>query len=205
MEIYREKAKKILYEDYGDNERKLHSISFKTLNELRIKLGISPEEASSIEAEILQTCRDYEAKAQKYKQILVNMFRDGDTLDNKVRKKLKHFQDASELENKTVALVYVNLGNELSREGKPNKAVNLFKEAILINRYNPAAHMSLGILLYKKGKQKEAVKRLTIARDLFKEQGMTQEAEGIDEFLSQERLSDNVLEKFVKWLSFYRK
>lgn len=172
------------------------------MNVLRGEGDISIKEAEAIKNEVLQNCLDYENKIKEYKQILLNNLQARGTLDSKIYKQLEDFQKAYKIDNKTVSLVHTILGNELSRQGKAMEAVNLFKKAISINNKNPSAHTSLGLILYKQEKFKDAIKSLSIARDLFKEQEMTEEFDQIEQIIFKTKQNSNLLARFVKWLLY---
>lgn len=182
---YRLQAEKIIYEDYGDNSRRIHWISRQTLNEWQKKLEISLEKAATIEAEILNNCLNYEEKIQEYKQVLEDTMQTENGLDEKTINRLKNYQNALGLDDETIALAYTSLGNQLHKQGELQKAIFLFNEAINFNSYLAAAYVSLGVIFYKQGKQKESRKILLIAESLFKKQGLLKEAEHIKQFYQQ--------------------
>lgn len=196
---YLVEAEKIIYEDYGDNNRKTHNISRQALNELQKKLGISPERAIAIENEVLQTCLNYDEKLQIYKQTLVDTLQGEDIIDDKTRKKLKHLQDALGLEDETVAVAYSRFGNELSSQDELQKAISVFQEAIRISPDSAEAYLGLGVL-YKQGNQKEAIKNLTVAKGLFENQKKIEKAQQIEQSLLKQRNNNNVFKILAKWL-----
>ena len=170
------------------------------MNELREQTGISLEQAKAVETKVLENCLDYEKKIQKYKQVLVDeLLQTGGTLDQKVCNRLKDLQKVLRIDNETISVIYTSLGNDLSRQGNVEGAVNLFKEAISINSKNSSAHMGLGLIFYKQGKLKDAIKKLTLARDLFKEQEMTQEFKQIEQFILQTKQNSSLLGRLKKW------
>ena len=62
--------------------------------------------------------------------MLTDIIQKEDTLNQKLRGKLKNYQNALGLEGKSVALAYTSLGNYFYKQDKLKAAVTLLKEAI---------------------------------------------------------------------------
>ena len=184
---YREEVEKFIYKDYGDSNRQIHPISREALNESQKKLEISPKEADAIEVEVWKTCLNYEEKLERYKQMLTDIIQKEETLNQKLRGKLKNYQNALGLEDKSVALAYTSLGNYFYKQDKLEAAVTLLKEAINMNTNIAEAYISLGVILYQQGKHKQGISNLKKAEDLLKQQGLTEEAEKIKQFYQKSR------------------
>lgn len=184
---YREEVEKFIYKDYGDSNRQIHPISREALNELQKKLEISPKEADVIEVEVWNTCLNYEEKLERYKQMLTDTIQKEETLNEKLRGKLKNFQNALGLEYQSVALAYTSLGNYFYKQDKLEVGVTLLQEAINMNTNIAEAYISLGVILYQQGKHKQGISNLKKAEDLLKQQGMSEEAEKIKQFYQKSR------------------
>ena len=74
------------------------------------------------------------------------------------------------------------LGLAYAKQGELQKAIFLFNKAINFNSDLAAAYVSLGVIFYKQGKEKESRKFLLTAASLFKKQGLLKEAENIQQF-----------------------
>ncbi|MCL1463403.1 tetratricopeptide repeat protein [Argonema galeatum] len=80
---------------------------------------------------------------------------------------------------------YSNLGDALKDQNQLAGAIAAYYEAIRINSNNPVTHKNLGLALYDQGQRKKAVETLKKAKELFKKQSNTQQADKIDEMVKQ--------------------
>ncbi len=78
------------------------------------------------------------------------------------------------------AEAYANLGSILANQNKLAEALPNFETAIRLKPNVPEFHYMLGQVLYAQNKKADAVASVKKARDLFKNQGKTQEANTLD-------------------------
>ncbi len=81
------------------------------------------------------------------------------------------------------AEAYANLGSILANQNKLAEALPNFQTAIRLKPNVPEFHYMLGQVLYAQNKMGDAVESIKKARDLFKSQGKTQEANSLDEVI----------------------
>ncbi len=74
-----------------------------TLDELRNNLGLLPEDAAAIEAEVLKPYQEYKRKLQKYEEVFVKAMQNGYPLSSLARDELKHFQRVLGLRDEDIA------------------------------------------------------------------------------------------------------
>ncbi|WP_226582850.1 tetratricopeptide repeat protein [Microseira wollei] len=87
--------------------------------------------------------------------------------------------------NPNYAKAHYNLGNVLARLGERQQAMAQWREAIRVNPEFAEAYANLGVTLTRQGQRREAVEILKKARDLFKAQGKSDQAEQIDRILQR--------------------
>ena len=78
------------------------------------------------------------------------------------------------------AEAYANLGSILANQNKLAEALPNFETAIRLKPNVPEFYYMLGQLLYAQNKKADAVESVKKARDLFRNQGKTQEANTLD-------------------------
>ncbi|MEG3989668.1 tetratricopeptide repeat protein [Microcoleus sp. S28C3] len=78
------------------------------------------------------------------------------------------------------AEAYANLGSILANQNKLAEALPNFETAIRLKPNVPEFYYMLGQVLYAQNKRAEAVESVKKARDLFRNQGKTQEANTLD-------------------------
>ncbi|MEG4204453.1 tetratricopeptide repeat protein [Microcoleus sp. Pol7_A1] len=78
------------------------------------------------------------------------------------------------------AEAYANLGSILANQNKLTEALPNFETAIRLKPNVPEFYYMLGQVLYAQNKRAEAVESVKKARDLFRNQGKTQEANTLD-------------------------
>lgn len=83
------------------------------------------------------------------------------------------------------AEAYTNLGVTLDKQDKTIEAIAAYQKAIQINPNYAPAYYNLGVALDQQGKTIEAIAKIKKARDLYRAQGDTQEAEKIIQFLEK--------------------
>jgi Flp pilus assembly protein TadD len=71
----------------------------------------------------------------------------------------------------------------LVKQGKLNEGVAALKKTTEIAPKAAPAYFGLGVALNQQGKKSESIEAMKKARDLFKEQGQTQQADQIDQGL----------------------
>lgn len=81
------------------------------------------------------------------------------------------------------AEAYANLGSILANQNKLAEALPNFETAIRLKPNVPEFHYMLGQVLYAQNKRADAVESVKKARDLFKNQGKTQEANTLDQVI----------------------
>lgn len=81
------------------------------------------------------------------------------------------------------AEAYANLGSILANQNKLAEALPNFQTAIRLKPNVPEFHYMLGQVLYAQNKMGDAVESIKKARDLFKSQGKTQEANSLDQVI----------------------
>lgn len=74
-----------------------------TLDELRNNLGLLPEDAAAIEAEVIKPYQEYKRKLQKYEEVFVKAIQEGYPLSSLARDELKHFQRVLGLRDEDIA------------------------------------------------------------------------------------------------------
>ncbi|GET38221.1 caspase, EACC1-associated type [Microseira wollei] len=74
-----------------------------TLDELRNNLGLLPEDAAAIEAEVLKPYQEYKRKLQTYEEVFVKAIQNGYPLSSLARDELKHFQRVLGLREEDIA------------------------------------------------------------------------------------------------------
>lgn len=82
-------------------------------------------------------------------------------------------------------MVHLLLGNILMQQDKLEEAIAQFREVIRLAPKNVDAYLRLGDVLLKQNKLKEAIATLEKARDLFKAQRNTQQADSVDQLLQE--------------------
>jgi formylglycine-generating enzyme required for sulfatase activity len=75
------------------------------LNSLRLQLGLAPEIAEAIEAEVLQPYRDYQRKLQEYEETLVEALQAENPLSLRTWKDLKDYEQHLALRDEDVAAI----------------------------------------------------------------------------------------------------
>lgn len=106
------------------------------------------------------------------------------TLQGKLEEAITELRQAIRL-NPDNAKAYSNLGLALFQQGKTEEAIAEYKQVIRIDPSNAGDYVMLGAALSNQGKTEEAIAALKQARDLFKIQGDTQNAEQIDRMLNE--------------------
>lgn len=81
------------------------------------------------------------------------------------------------------AEAYANLGSILANQNKLAEAVTNFETAIRLKPNAPEFHYMLGQLLFAQNKMSDAVESVKRARDLFRNQGKTREANTLEQVL----------------------
>jgi tetratricopeptide (TPR) repeat protein len=81
------------------------------------------------------------------------------------------------------AEAYANLGSLLANQNKLAEAVPNFQTAIRLKPNIPEFHYMFGQVLYAQNKMSEAVESVKKARDLFRSQGKTQEANSLEQVI----------------------
>jgi len=183
MLIYRAKFRERFYEDYGDNNRRIHPISRKALNRLQKELNLTQKDVEKIETEIIHKCESYQDKVLEYKQAVEEILLIEGTLTEKARRKLRGYQDIMKIGDESVALALTLLGQKLSAQGKQEKSDLLLREAISMDQNNAAAYSALAISFWKERKIEEALHLLITARDLYHNQKLFEEEQKINTFI----------------------
>jgi formylglycine-generating enzyme required for sulfatase activity/uncharacterized caspase-like protein len=98
---YRKEVEAIAREDEGE----ISSINRTYLDELRNTLKLPPEEADTIESEVLEPYRQRKAKLQRYEQVFTQEIRQQYPLSERNRNGLKRLQQALRLRDEDVALI----------------------------------------------------------------------------------------------------
>jgi tetratricopeptide (TPR) repeat protein len=81
------------------------------------------------------------------------------------------------------AEAYANLGSILANQNKLAESLPNFENAIRLKPNTPEFHYMLGQVLYAQNKIADAVESVKKARDLFRKQGKTQEANTLEQVL----------------------
>ena len=81
------------------------------------------------------------------------------------------------------AEAYANLGSILANQNKLAEALPNFETAIRLKPNVPEFHYMLGQVLYAQNKRTDAVESVKKARDLFRSQGKTQEANTLEQII----------------------
>ncbi len=85
------------------------------------------------------------------------------------------------------AEAYANLGSILANQNKLAEALPNFQTAIRLKPNVPEFHYMLGQVLYAQNNMADAVESVKKARDLFKSQGKTQEANSLEQIIKDMR------------------
>lgn len=139
--------------------------------------------------------------AQSYNGLGIALYEKGD-----MNKAVYNFQKAIDIEPKNgkfhrylAIIIYKYSKNSLG------EAISKFKQAIRLNPSDALAYTYLACVLAEQGKQEDAVVSLEDARNLFREQGMTQEAEQIYQAFQQKLQGNRNWMNAVKQLiSFWK-
>jgi len=83
------------------------------------------------------------------------------------------------------AEAYANLGSILANQNKLAEALPNFQTAIRLKPNVPEFHYMLAQVLYAQNKMADAVESAKKARDLFKSQGKTQEANSLEQIIKE--------------------
>ena len=83
------------------------------------------------------------------------------------------------------AEAYANLGSILANQNKLAEALPNFQTAIRLKPNVPEFHYMLAQVLYAQNKMEDAVESVKKARDLFKSQGKTQEANSLEQIIKE--------------------
>ena len=75
------------------------------LKDMRQSLGVSPQEADALEAQVLRPKREYRQRAALYQEQVTALARSHDGADTQSRQTLKQWQDALHLHDRDVALM----------------------------------------------------------------------------------------------------
>ncbi len=200
---YRSKVEEVVYDDYKGSCQP-DSLLRQALDEWQKRLRLSPEQAASIEAEVLKPCYEYEEKLNKIKAALKIASSNSSELSHRDNQGLRHLQEALQLDEDAIAVVQTMLGKEFYSQDKLDSATFHFKEAVRISNNSASAHAGLGAILFKQGRQRKGIKSFETARELFKAQGMAREAEQLALFLEQLLKSNSFWTKTVRILrSFF--
>ncbi|MEG4282784.1 tetratricopeptide repeat protein [Microcoleus sp. A006_D1] len=81
------------------------------------------------------------------------------------------------------AEAYANLGSLLANQNKLAEAIPNFQTAIRLKPNVPEFHYMFAQVLYAQNKMSEAVESVKKARDLFRSQGKTQDANSLEQVL----------------------
>lgn len=84
---------------------KISSIGRSVLDKLQNKLGLTLEEASAIETEVLKPYREYQANLQKYKQLYREAIHRENPLSDYTRKELRRYQEVLGLRDEDIKLI----------------------------------------------------------------------------------------------------
>lgn len=87
--------------------------------------------------------------------------------------------------NPNDAKAYYNLGVTLGTQGKTAEAIAAFQKAITLNPNYAKAYHSLGVALMNQGNLEGSIARFKKARDLYRAQGNTQQANKFTQFLEK--------------------
>ncbi|MBG1268236.1 tetratricopeptide repeat protein [Nostoc sp. WHI] len=184
IEEYRTQVEQLVYKYYEILDGNLTDNARHQLTEYQKLLGISLEQATLIEFQILKHCQNYDQKIQSYKQLLNKNIQVHGHISFKGHNFLNKFQQRLELDNDGVAVAYASLGNDLKNEGEFEAALILFQEAINLDYNCAVAYTGQGYIFYEQGKHNKAIKSFLKARELFDSQDMLQEVEQIQIILS---------------------
>ncbi|MEH2149219.1 tetratricopeptide repeat protein [Nostoc sp.] len=182
---YRIEVEQLVYKYYEIIDGQLTNNARYQLTEYQKYLGISLEQATLIEFEILKTCQNYEQKIHTYKQLLNNNIQIDGRISPKGHKFLENLQQRLELNNEGVAVAYASLGNDFKKAGKFEAALVRFQEAIDLDCNCAVAYTGQGSIFYEQGKWNKARRSFQKARELFELKDMLQEVEQIQIILSE--------------------
>lgn len=126
---------------------------------------------------------DFLSRICRYKQEFEKAIDDNtDGINIHIYYQLKDVQEALELTDEDVAIAYTSLGSDLHKKDYVEAyVIAIFEEAIRIDSQVAAAYSALGTIFYKRGNKKAAFEKLEKAKSLFIEQGMSTEAEKIEQ------------------------
>lgn len=184
IQEYRDQVEQLVYKYYEILDGNLTDNARYQLTEYQKMLGISLEEATLIEFEILKHCQNYDQKIQSYKQLLNKNIQVDGRISFKGHKFLDKLQQRLELDNDGVAVAYAILGNDFKNADEFEAALILFQEAINLDNNCAVAYTGQGYIFYQQGKRNKAIKSFLQGKELFESQDMLQEAEQIQLILS---------------------
>ncbi|NJL64134.1 MAG: tetratricopeptide repeat protein [Methylacidiphilales bacterium] len=141
-------------------------------------------------------------KIGEYKQVLKKFLRRDGIINEQGKTELQLLNQHFKLDNRCIALAYNSVGYEQLSSDNSDAAYMLFSTAIDLYEETPAAHAGRGDILYNQGKRKEAIKELERAKELFKQQKMSQEAIQIDKYLDFINKNDNIWNKVLITFGF---
>jgi formylglycine-generating enzyme required for sulfatase activity len=80
-------------------------IALRILESKRVELGLSEQEAREIQAQVLQTYREYERKLQEYEQTLIDVVKQEYPFSQRTQKELQDYQQSLGLRNEDIAAI----------------------------------------------------------------------------------------------------
>jgi hypothetical protein len=154
--------------EYWASRNQITSIGRVALDELRDSLGVSPEDAAAIEAEVLKPYRERQEKLQRYEQVLHKMIQREYPLSDKVRDDLKRLQQVLGLRNEDIAPIEARIAAQMRSLSSPilvqaasisqNRNVTATKSADenlaapLVEILIPAKHLSTAVPVFTQNK-----------------------------------------------------
>jgi tetratricopeptide (TPR) repeat protein len=147
---YLKKVKSLALTGYGE----ISDIGRRTLDALRDRLGLQPQEADAIEAEVLKPY-------QEYKVAFFSSIQQISTLTDDTRKQLKNVQQNLKLRDEDVALiearVCADLGDSLRQQGMQDAAIARYDEALKLKPDYSRAWYGRGLSLAHLHRHEDAI------------------------------------------------
>jgi tetratricopeptide (TPR) repeat protein len=124
---------KLRYRQEVERYKNRGEISFvgrRILDELQENLGILPEEAAAIEAEVLKPYKEYQQKLQRYEQALADAMRRENPLSDYTRTELKRYQEILNLRDEDIAPIEEAITSQKESVQYPEPVIGGIKATI---------------------------------------------------------------------------
>jgi type II secretory pathway pseudopilin PulG len=108
----------------------IFSIDRRILNELRDSLGLTPENATAIEDEVLKPFREYQKKLQRYEEAFAEAVQQEYPISGAMRVRFQRYQDILGLRDEDVAPIQARCVPRKEVVEPPTQSVNIFQPKV---------------------------------------------------------------------------